>query len=493
MKKFPLLLGLFVVSTALAQSAPPPDGPVEPRQPSAHPEEIRYEQAPGRGFLERRFGLSHREAQRRLALENQVPYAVARLQKRYSEAFLASIIDHTPVFQVTFVLSRDIAPDEVGRAIPADLQSVFKVKKSRYSARKIRTRENQIVQALVAAKIAGSVGYDYRTDKFEVTSTEEGGQKLLASLQPDLRSDVHFVRGGIPTPIQSGAMAGDSIYGGWMVHQFTSAGATAICTYGFAVKTPDAQNGIVTASTGHCAGPIGIHYDDGHDVTLPTPPAIDKRILNTGGSRCYDYSVYYTGTLTTGPYVWFWNQKSGDYYKYVYPNWEYHTWANVNPDYPLDGAYTRVTGVIAGTSGTSNANHPQGATRCKGGFVTGITCGQVTLSEAAAVNIGPDGSAESFYGYVKLEGTDYMVFSFGGDSGGPVMTLPVWNSAAQYYDAAAAGIIEVGSTKDRGDKYRRPCITPDDGSCPMYYMPIDRVNDHLPFLILTTSGAVSPN
>jgi hypothetical protein len=229
-------------------------------------------------------------------------------------------------------------------------------------------------------------------------------------------------------------------------------------------------------------------------VTLPTPPRIDKYIYNTNGVRSYDYRIFNTGTLTTGPYVWFWNQKSGSYSQYIYPSWVQKTWANVNPDYPLEGAYTRITGVIPGTAGSSNTTHPQGATRCKGGFTTGITCGQITLSEAGAVNYLDDGSVQTFYGYVKLEGTDYMVLSWGGDSGGPVTTTPVWNSATQYYEAKAAGIMQIGSRRDRGDnKYYRPCITPDDGSCPLFYMPIDRINDHLPFLILTSTGAVNPN
>lgn len=483
-----------------AQPAPPPIEPVPTRQPSSNPESIHYQQAPGMGFLEKRFGLSRQEAQRRLALEDQVSDAAVKLQERFPEAFLASIIDHTPVYQVTFVFSREVAAEEVRRVIPADLQSVFKVKRSRYSAAEIRNRENEVVQALLAAKIAGTFGYDYRTDKIEVTSSEESGQKLLASLLPQLRSDVHFVPGGEPALFQGGARAGDSIYGGWMMHQFTSSGATAICTYGFAVRSSEAQNGIVTSSSGHCTGQVGIHYDDGHEVTLPTPPAVDKNIYNTNGARSYDYRVFNTGTLTTGPYAWFWNQKSGSYYKYEYPNgYVLHTWSNVNPNYPLEGAYTRVIGVIPGTSGSSNVNHPQGASRCKGGFVTGITCGQITLSEAGATNIAADGSAQAFYGYVKLEGSDYMVFSWGGDSGGPVMTTPVWNSTAQYYEAKAAGIVEIGSTRDRGDtgsngeKIKRPCITPTDGSCPLFYMPIDRINDHLPFSILTASGAVSPN
>jgi hypothetical protein len=496
MKKFVLLLSVLAGGTAaLAQekAPPPPDRPTPAAQPPLNAAAAKPQRAAGQSYLERRFGLSREEAERRLALEDQVSDSAASLERQFEDSFLGSIIDHQPAFQVTFVFSRDVAADEVRRAIPTGLQAAFKVKRSRYSAAEIRAREAKVVDALVAAKIAGSVGYDYRTDKFEVTAEQEGGQRLMTALPAELRPDVRFVAGGRPTRVQSGMRTGDAIYGGWMVHQMTSGGATAICTYGFMVKTPEAQNGVLTSSADNCSGSLGIHYDDGHNVVLPTPPSITKNIYNTGGSRSYDYQVLNTGSLTTAPYTWFWNNKKGDYYQLTTSGWQLKNWANVNPNYPLDGGYTRVTGVIAGVSGTSNTNHPQGATRCKGGFTTGITCGQISLSQAAATMYMPDGSVRTFYGYVKVEGTDYMVFSYGGDSGGPVMTTPVWNGTAGYYDAKAAGIVEMGSIRDRGDGYDRPCITPDDGSCPMYYMPIDRVNDHLPYLIQTTSGGVSPN
>jgi hypothetical protein len=493
MRKLAFLFFLLAGGSATAQvQAPPPDRPKPAAQPPSKPAAARSPQAAGQSYLERHFGLSRQEANRRLALENQVSEAAGSLERQFADAYLASIIDHQPTFQVTFVFSRDVAAEDVRRAIPSQLQPIFKVKRSRYSRAEIQAREGRIVEALVAAKIPGSVGYDYRTDKFEVTAEQEGGNKLINALPPELRSDVRFVPGGRPTRIQSGMIAGDSVYGGWMVHSITGTSATAICSYGFVVKTPQAQNGILTSSSDHCSGTLGIHYDDGHNVTL-SPPEITKNIYNTGGSRSYDYQVLNAGALATGPYTWFWNNRSDSYDQYTTSGWVQKTWANVNPDYPIDGGYTQVIGVVGGVAGTSNTNHPVGAVRCKGGFTTGITCGQVSLSEAAATTINPDGSSRTFYGYVKVEGTDYMVFAYGGDSGGPVMTNPIWNGTSGYYEARAAGIVEMGSTRDRGDGYDRPCITPDDGSCPMFYMPIDRVNDHLPYLIQTTSGGVSPN
>jgi hypothetical protein len=94
---------------------------------------------------------------------------------------------------------------------------------------------------------------------------------------------------------------------------------------------------------------------------------------------------------------------------------------------------------------------------------------------------------------VKFESSDYMVLSYHGDSGGPVTTEPYWNSTVGYYDANAAGVFVGGSYRGNGPSYEdRPCIVPDDGSCPAYYMAIDRIDDFESVRILTPSGPVTP-
>lgn len=487
----------FLISAeATAQSGPagPPPGREQPDKttpPPVRPEPSSQPGTTGQSFLERRYGLSREEAHRRLRLEDQVTEAGTKMEAQFGDHLLATIIDHSPNFQVTFVFSRDVPADEVRDLVSADLRPVVKVKRSRYTREQIASRQRRIVDALVDAKLGGSVGYDYRTEKFEVTIPEETEQKLLQALPPDLRSEVRTVRGGVPARLQSGAVAGDSIYGGWMLHLQDVGGAHAECTYGFPVRTHEGQPGITASAVEHCSGPAGIYYDDGHFVTLPAP-VVNRYVFNNSG-RSYDYRILNTGTLNHGPYTWFWNNKSGSYWRWIYgTGWVQRTWANVNPDYPLEGRYSRLIGVVGGSSGTANTNHPVGATRCKGGFITGITCGQVTLSDAAAV-ITADGATQTFYGYVKMEGTDYMVLSYGGDSGAPVTTTPVWNSSVGYYEVRAAGILAIGSIRDRGDGHPRPCITPDDGACPAYYMPIDRINDVYPIQVLTVYGGVSPN
>lgn len=491
-------LSSIVASSAIAQNPPP--GPPNPAPPalSAPPSEASkqsYREAPGATYLARAYHLGHAEAARRMALENEVSLTATRLSQQFGESFLGSVIDHQPNYSVTYIFANDVTVAQLQSLIAPSLRSVAKAKRSRYDSKEIAERRQKLIEALVSAKIGGSVGYDFRTDKFEVTA-ESNGQSLLNSLPADLRSDVRFVSGGSPKKFQTGARSGDAIYGGWRLMQLTSGGGTQICTFNFPVVLSDNTNGIAASSAEHCQGQVGVIYDDGHTAALPTPPVINQYVYNNsfGVGRSYDYRVFRAGTLLTGPYVWFWNNLSGSYYQYVYPNWVQKTWTNRRSVYITNGAYSRVVAAIAGSSGTGNTNHPQGSIRCKGGIITGITCGQVTLSEAAATNKLADGSYQTFYGYVKVETSDpeVQVLAYAGDSGAPVTSEPAWNIDAQYYDVYAAGILAIGSTRDRGDGYDRPCVSPSDGACPYFYMPIDRINDSVSVRLLTTVGPVDP-
>lgn len=492
------LIATLVATSAAAQNpppAPPDPAPATLPTPPADAAKQSYREAPGTSYLERVYRVSRAEAARRIGLEPQVSETASQLAQQYGEAFLGAVIDHQPNYSVTFVFANDVPAAQIQALISPALRSVVRTKRSRYSGKEIAERRQKLVEALKAVNLGGSVGYDFRTDKFEVTAESDGGS-LLNALPPELRSDVRFVSGGTPKRFQAGARTGDAIYGGWRLMQLTSGGGTQICTFNFPVVLSDNSNGIAASSAEHCQGQIGVIYDDGHTAALPTPPVVNQYVYNNsfGVGRSYDYRVMRAGTLLSGPYVWFWNNLSGNYNQFVYPNWTQRSWTNRRSVYIANGAYSRVVAAVAGTSGTANTNHPQGSVRCKGGIITGITCGQVTLSEAAATNKLADGSYQTFYGYVKVETSDpeVQVLAYAGDSGAPVTSEPIWNINAQYYDIYATGVLAIGSTRNRGDGYDRPCINPTDGACPYYYMPIDRINDSVSIRLLTTAGAVDP-
>ena len=48
-------------------------------------------------------------------------------------------------------------------------------------------------------------------------------------------------------------------------------------------------------------------------------------------------------------------------------------------------------------------------------------------------------------------------------------------------------------TADNSNGVTANSAEPTDGACPAYYMPIDRINDHVSIRVLTTVGAVDPN
>jgi hypothetical protein len=256
--------------------------------------------------------------------------------------------------------------------------------------------------------------------------------------------------------------------------------------------TSDNRQAILTAA--HCPGPQSkVRYEsDNHYVTMPVPVLNET---NTSNGRTYDYRVYHSSGLTSGPYVWGWNNKYEDYSHWVGPNqWETRRWANVQPDLLVEGEYLRVIGLATGGSvGGSNPAHPISAFRCKSGWRTGTTCGQVTASSVAVSMKLSDGVYRTYYGVVEFTTPDYMVSSYGGDSGGPVFTPPVWNGSVGYMDISGAGVL-IGGEDRPNYNTSRPCITGQDGACPSYYMPIDRINDKIGVSVLTATagGSTSP-
>lgn len=227
------------------------------------------------------------------------------MSSAYGDTFLTAIIDHEPNYSVTMVFTRDVPADEVRSKIPADLRSVLKVKRSRYSAAEIRDRQKAIAAALLAQGLVGSISYDYRNDKFDVGVGAEGGPgELMGKLPADLRSDVVPHR-EYPSNFQTGVQTGDAIYGDWIYYD---ANKRAVCTWGFPVRTTtDNRQSILTAA--HC--PTGTSYTfystpapSGHYVTMPAP-SVDRRL--NSGNRSYDFRVIPTTTLGSGPYVWYFN------------------------------------------------------------------------------------------------------------------------------------------------------------------------------------------
>jgi hypothetical protein len=198
--------------------------------------------------------------------------------------------------------------------------------------------------------------------------------------------------------------------------------------------------------------------DGAHYVQLPTEA--EKRY-----GDLYDFRYHPVVGLSTGYWVYFINSK---------PVYNYPQYVNTVPGFYNDGYFTVKSTLKQSTS--YNSNHYLGMPVCKSGFASGFTCGTVQSNWVS----GTDDKGVTYRGFVTVSGSSQPVIAFGGDSGGPVFSYP-----DSGYNIVAYGILKGGGT----DAYGRPCV---GSGCSYAYMPIDRVNDRLPFPIHTTAGLVAP-
>jgi hypothetical protein len=466
---------LALSMAAMAQPPKPPAGP-----PTSPGKEKAPPPAAG-GYLERKFGLSSAEAQRQQQMQIDASDFALKIEQQYSGHFIGSFVDHAPQFRHTIVLDTDVPASEVARLAPPSLRSVVQVKRSRLSVADVAAHRTAIAQAVATAVKSFSLSYNIRSDKFDLSVPEDADQqKIVQAIPAQYKDEVSLKRGGTFRLMQSGVQAGDALYGGWMWYDETYAPR---CTFGFVVRSSSAQNGVTTAH--HClTGQTNVSEQSTHWVTMGAPFADDYR---SGAQRAYDFRAHYTGSLTTGPWVWGDNNRSGTYYAF---DGSQKQWANVEPRFSTSGQYLQVTGVIYG--GSSNAGHPVGNIMCKQGRETGLTCGTISSSWSDIYAIGPSGTQEEYIGYVEVSDSQEMVIAYGGDSGGAVFTDPFYDSTTGQYAIRAGGLLNIGPTRSGYGGQTRPCITPDDGFCAFYYMPIDLINDKQPMTIVTSAGAVSP-
>lgn len=453
-----LILTRFVASAALAvfTTASLPAQQNVDRLPEMKPGAQSHPAPRGAGYLERRYGLSRGEATRRLELEQEVSEFAMELAQRHSGDFIGSFIEHRPAYRVTLVFSSDIQLPALQIEAPAELRPALRIRRSKYSVAQIHETKTEIHQILAPLGQPYTLSYDFRTDKF-VVSVEDESRRISPNLFPAvLRADVLIRRVGRPELMQTGVQPGDEVYGGWTVYNQDN---NASCTFGFVVRDSSGRQGITTAA--HCPPTTKILYADNRLVTLPAPFANET---GTTSGRSYDFRAHHTAGITSGPWVWYWNNRQGTYQYYLgTAGYETRSWANVHPEYDIDGNYFYVTGVITGSS-NANYGHPLGAVRCKNGMTTGITCGEVTSSSTDTSTVDQNGNTVYYYSHVEVAYADQMVIAYGGDSGGPVFTEPIWDTALQQYTMRSSGSLVGGNTRPSGI-YRRPCVIPDDGYC----------------------------
>lgn len=104
-----------------------------------------------------------------------------------------------------------------------------------------------------------------------------------------------------------------------------------------------------------------------------------------------------------------------------------------------------------------------------------------------ASSVSGSSSGRAYTGMVRVGRSSQSVTAFSGDSGAPVFSFP--NSG---YNITAHGIMKAAEAHTNSDGSLRPCVNGQGYDCGYFYMPIDRANDRVPFLVHTTAGLVVP-
>jgi hypothetical protein len=253
-------MALIIDVSAMAQTAPPPDGAVAPLQSAS--EAVRQDAAAVADML----GISADEALRQLRLQEGSVGATDGIARRFAARFVGVSVDHKPGFRVTVLLT-GAAPvaDELIDIDGEQVAVTFHVG--------ARASHAELVQAISAHQSAmrakllrpPGLGIDQRTGDLVVTvSSKDVEREGLASLQDRLSSLTH-----VPVRVRAvdlPAVNMSSIEGGTrMVGSLPGDPRRYMCTAGFVV-TDDVRTALTTAA--HCPDTLSAYDSGGREQVL---------------------------------------------------------------------------------------------------------------------------------------------------------------------------------------------------------------------------------
>jgi hypothetical protein len=437
------LASALLATTALLGQTQAHADPQIGKAPPAPTEVNRKPQTgPASQYLEQRYGLSREQAEERLALQDEAAALAGRLRAQPPAGFVDVWIEYEPTYKVVVSFSNNDDRTAFLQSVSPSLRRYVQIKQAHKSKQESDQDLLAVVAALRAAKVEFAAFQDLPNDKLTIEIPDDSkANQIRQLLPPGLRDDVAIRRGLT-------SMKVDSVYGGWW-YALSSTSAQH-CSFAFIGRNSRGQESVLTA--GHCNTTNPYVWQGDHGVSLGAPYFTRDTIVS---SNTYDYSVFLTGTLTTGPLVWIDNDTI------------YNGSTNTVPGF-LDG-YLNVTGV------KPTAQQLSGYLICKSGYSTGFTCGSITSTAYFDSN---------YSNVVRVSKSNQPYIAAGGDSGGSAFTYP--NGS----DTLAAGIV-IGATAQPGTT-SDPCIKSTAYDCAFFYMPIGRVKDLEPYQIRTTAGYVSP-
>ncbi|MFN3726015.1 MAG: S1 family peptidase [Allosphingosinicella sp.] len=448
---------LMMVATATLSSA----GIVVAQQPTRVPPLPTAENSRGPGrdlqveFLAQKYGISPQDAAERASILRDIQEVVRAAVGSDEAAFAGVWVDHVPAFKIIVGFAGESERREFLDQLSPRLRRYVQI---RHTVKALAVAQREVSAIHQALSVAGTPFETYFEPRSQnhivVVPDQRAANTVRGLIPPALRSSVNIRVGPVLTTHQTNVRSGDAVYGAW---ELVNSNGDPTCTYGFAGRDSSGRDSILTA--GHCQTnpPYVVGADANHLVQLPA--ATETRY----GDQ-YDFRHHAVVGLATGYWVWFDNGK---------PVHNYSQYVNTVPGFGADGYFT-VQGRLQYTAW--NSNHYVGMPVCKSGFASGFTCGTVEANWVSGIDV----RGVSYTGFVRVSGSTQQVIAFGGDSGAPVFSFP-----SSAYEVTAYGLLKGGATAASGG----PCT---GAACYFAYMPIDRVNDRVPFLLHTTQGMLAP-
>ena len=411
-------------------------------------------------YLQDAYKIGEAEARERQETMREIEGLIAAARGEDPDAFAGVWVEHEPVFRIVVAFAGNADRAGFAETVSPRLRRHLQLRTARKSLAGSEAELAELFSALKGAGVDFTAAFEPTSQKFVVTAeTDAGGGRLRALVPAALRDLVQIRRGPVARDVQSGVQPGDAVYGGW---DALGSDGYYECTFAFAGRNSYGRDSILTAA--HCSSPNPKVQQSGHQVTLPA--AFDSRWEGN-----YDFRAHEVVGLSTGYWVYFMNSK---------PVRGYTSYVNTVPGFYSDGYFT-VSGTVKGNV-VGNGNHYVGLPVCKYGSRTGFTCGTVTASSVSGTANG-----RSYTGMVRVGRSNQTVTAFSGDSGAPTFSWP-----DSGYNIVAHGIMKAAEAHTNSDGTIRPCVNGQGWDCGYVYMPIDRVNDRLPFQIHTTAGLVVP-
>jgi hypothetical protein len=216
-------------------SAPPTQGPIAPPGLASKGDDPRLQP------MVSTHGLSRQEAARQLELTDSYQQQIGAVREQFRDNFLQSILNYGRSFSITLVFDRDVSLADVQKALPSDLRTVVRVKRSRLGRQEITETKKKILAQLAPHFEGVGTSFDYESDRFRIYIADDADeQNAITRLDPSLRSFVTFKRGAARSLAGTGSEADDpthpadktAIWGGWPIWIDTS----PRCTAGFIAR-----------------------------------------------------------------------------------------------------------------------------------------------------------------------------------------------------------------------------------------------------------------